>query len=187
MLGNKLLRGNLVYLTANTIDDAEQIAKWFNDLDVSYWSNYHIRLVNTEQKQQRLKQFWENKNFSFAIRTIAEDRYIGIASLDAPDWRNRKTMLGVTIGDKRYWGQGYGSDTVQIMLRYAFLELNLHRVHLGVFSYNTRAIRAYEKIGFVHEGARREALFRDGQYHDMLIMSILRHEWEARYIYQNSQ
>lgn len=181
MLGNNLLRGELTYLTALSDENLTTITGWSNDLDVSYLSFYHMRVFNEEQQRNWLQKSEERKNIGFGIYTREGDLFIGLCSLGSPDWRNRKSMLGITIGDKAYWNHGYGSDATRILLRYAFLELNLHRVYLGVFSYNTRAIHAYEKIGFVHEGTRRHVVFRDGEYHDMLMMALLRHEWEARY------
>lgn len=181
MLGNNLLRGELVYLTANTLDDSEKVAEWFNNFNVATYASYHLSINNAEQQRNRFKQFWERKGFGFGIKTIADDTFIGICTLEPPDWRIRKALLGITIGETDYWGQGYGTDATLIMLRYAFLELNMNRVELGVFDYNTRAIRAYEKIGFVHEGARRQCLYRDGEYHDIFHMAILRAEWEALY------
>ncbi|HQE20210.1 MAG TPA: GNAT family protein, partial [Aggregatilineales bacterium] len=76
--------------------------------------------------------------------------------------------------------RGYGSDAVCVLLRFGFDELNLHRIELGVFDSNQRGIRAYEKAGFVEEGRRREVLWREGRYHDMILMSILEDEWRAR-------
>jgi RimJ/RimL family protein N-acetyltransferase len=86
--------------------------------------------------------------------------------------------LGVGIGNRAYWGQGYGSEAVRLTLGYAFEELNLHRVSLSVLGDNPRAIRAYEKCGFVREGQWRELAHYDGQWSDEVVMGILRSEWE---------
>ncbi|MFN2157525.1 MAG: GNAT family N-acetyltransferase, partial [Anaerolineae bacterium] len=72
-----------------------------------------------------------------------------------------------------YWGKGYGSDAIRTLLRFAFDEMNLHRVQLTVYEDNARAIRAYEKCGFRHEGRLRDAVYRKGRYYDMLLMSVL--------------
>ena len=93
------------------------------------------------------------------------------------DWKNRSAFLGIVIAEKEYWGRGYGSDAIVTLLRFAFGEMNLHRIYLSVFDTNPRAIRCYEKCGFRHEGRAREALFRDGRYHDALQMAILRQEF----------
>ena len=84
------------------------------------------------------------------------------------------------IGNKNYWNQGYGTETMQVMLKHAFETLNLHRIFLRVFEKNPMAVRCYEKVGYVHEGRLREAVYAEGEYSDMLLMSILRGEWEKR-------
>ena len=85
--------------------------------------------------------------------------------------------MGIGIGERQDWNNGYGTDAMQVILRYAFMELNLRRVTLNVFEYNPRAIRSYEKAGFRHEGRIRQYLNRDGQRWDILYMGILREEW----------
>lgn len=85
--------------------------------------------------------------------------------------------MGLGIGERDFWGKGYGTDLMKLILRYAFLEVNLRRVTLTVFEYNPRAIRAYEKAGFRHEGRIRGGLYRDGKRYDELFMGVLREEW----------
>ena len=83
------------------------------------------------------------------------------------------------IGEPEARGQGFGSEVLQLLLRYAFTELNLHRVALNVFEHNPRAIHLYEKTGFTVEGRAREFLNRDGRRWDMIFMGILQEEWQA--------
>jgi len=85
--------------------------------------------------------------------------------------------VGLGIGERDFWGRGYGTDVMKLILRYAFMEINLRRVTLTVFEYNPRAIRSYEKAGFRHEGRLRKLLHRDGRRYDELFMGILREEW----------
>jgi RimJ/RimL family protein N-acetyltransferase len=84
------------------------------------------------------------------------------------------------IGDKRHWNKGLGTEAMQLLLKHGFETLNLHRIYLRVFANNPRAIRSYEKAGFVVDGRLREAHFADGVYIDDLLMSVLRPEWQAR-------
>ena len=88
--------------------------------------------------------------------------------------------LGISIGDKSYWGKGYGRDAVRVLLDYAFRLRNAHKVWLNVNAPNERAIRAYRACGFVEEGRLREQVWGDGQYADLVYMGILREEWKAR-------
>ena len=180
VLGNKLLEGEKVYLTANERHHAEQWADCFNNFEFSYFASFHLRIQTVEQELARFDDHQENDGVSFGIYTKDDERYIGFSSFSPPDWKNRYTWLGISITAPDDWGKGYGTDAVNVMLRYAFYELNLHRVELGVFDYNPRAIRSYEKLGFVHEGVERQKMFRDGHYRDVYRMAILRHEWQTK-------
>ena len=91
----------------------------------------------------------------------------------------QKAELGIMIGEKSYWSQGFGTDALRTLLRFGFDEMNLHRITLLVYDFNERAQAAYNKAGFVEEGRRREALYTEGGYHDIVVMSVLRDEWEA--------
>lgn len=117
--------------------------------------------------------------FAFLIRALDGDRPIGLADLSVNHWAHREAWVAIGLGEREYWGKGYGTEAMRLLLRYAFAELNLARVSLGVFAYNTRAQRSYEKVGFVAEGAMRQRLRRDGQWWDMVVMGILREEWQA--------
>ena len=83
------------------------------------------------------------------------------------------------IGDHDYWSHGYGTDAITTLLRYAFDEMNLHRVWLEVLDDNTRGIACYRKCGFVEEGRKRQDRYRSGSYHDTLVMGVLEDEFRA--------
>ncbi len=121
--------------------------------------------------------------FAFLIRALEADgqpgRLIGLVDLIVDHWSHRNAWLGIGIGERADWGQGYGSDAMRLILRYAFDELNLHRVTLTVFEYNERAIHTYRKLGFQEEGRQRQRLQRDGRWWDMLFMGLLRKEWKS--------
>ena len=112
----------------------------------------------------------------FAIE--ADGRYIGHATIEVGDEQNKRARYRIGIEDPAYWGRGYGSEVTCLMSRYAFEILDLHRVDLRVGAYNTRAVRCYEKCGFRHEGVERDSFFVDDQWHDDLLMAILRQDWE---------
>ena len=110
----------------------------------------------------------------------ADGRYIGYVNIKIKDEANQRASLGIGIDNPSYWGRGYGTEVVRLMLRHAFETLDLHRVSLRVAAYNTRAIRCYEKAGFRHEGVERDSFFVDGKWHDDVLMAVLREEWEAQ-------
>jgi RimJ/RimL family protein N-acetyltransferase len=181
LMPGDLFAGTLVRLTAPRSDDKETLARWSQDAE-------YLRHLDDSPARPRPADYYvedkEEKNhdwrkFEFRIRTLAEDKLIGFIELWV-QWNHQTAWVGIGIGEAEYRGKGYGSDALRVAVSYAFRELGLYRVSLGVFSYNQRAIRAYEKVGFVHEGRLRSALYRDGQRFDHLFMGILRSEWEQQ-------
>jgi RimJ/RimL family protein N-acetyltransferase len=93
----------------------------------------------------------------------------------------RSAELGIMIGNKDYWDKGCGTLVMKLMLKHGFEVLNLNRIYLLVKSNNPRAIRCYEKVGFMHEGSMRQAEYQDGKYFDLIMMSVLKHEWNHNF------
>lgn len=176
----ELFAGHLVRLiAADKEKDAELFGLWNRDSD-------YIRLLDigpsylypNKQIQDWIEESGEGQS-NFVIATLAEDKRIGSVGLEDFDWTSRSAWVGIGIGDPEYRGKGYGTEAMQLVLRYAFTELNLHRVNLGVFDFNKRAIRSYEKCGFKYEGTEREFIYKDDQRWDVFNMGILHSEWEA--------
>jgi RimJ/RimL family protein N-acetyltransferase len=174
-----LFRGELVRFAAPRDEDAAVFGRWSEDagylraLDTDY-----IRPLPLEAFQRADPETPDPLLIEFRLRTLADDRLIGFVALHSIKWNNQAAMLAIGIGEPDYRGRGYGSDALWLILRYAFDELNLYRVGLDVIADNTRAIRSYEKAGFQREGAIREAVARDGKRYDLILMGILREEWQ---------
>jgi RimJ/RimL family protein N-acetyltransferase len=118
------------------------------------------------------------KLFYFVIRSREGDRLVGFARLQWIEWTNGTSHLRLYIGDPADRGKGYGSEALRLILRYAFEELNLHRVTISVAGYNEGAIRFFERAGFVTEVVRRQALQRNGRRWDLRMMGLLKEEWK---------
>lgn len=178
-----LFQGDRVRLSAEEpATFGEAFSRWSRDSEFS-------RLLDTDPPHlwsaRQVKGWLEEDaekdpppEYFFAIYTLDSPRLIGFAVLMHISWDNGDCMVAIGIGEREQWGKGYGTDAMRLMLRYAFTELNLHRVTLGVFEYNLRAIRSYEKVGFRIEGRSRKHLNRDEKRWDMIHMGILRAEWE---------
>lgn len=115
----------------------------------------------------------------FAIRTLADERLIGLIGLYTIFWLHHEAFMGIHIGERDYWGKGYGTDALQVLLRYGFGELNLRRISLSFLEGNARAMRSYEKCGFRLEGRERHAWAYDGRRWDEIYMGLLRDEWRT--------
>lgn len=119
----------------------------------------------------------ENPNIApFAIE--ADGIYIGFCSLMDLQNRNGNLELGIMIGDRNYWDQGYGREVVKLLLHFGFHYLGARRIALTTTAKNERAIRCYQACGFQEEGRPRKVLWIEGEYTDLVNMSILRDEWE---------
>lgn len=177
-----IFRGNLVRLTTEDPEPASKaLSRWARDTEYTrLLDSFPSRLWSAKKIQSWIERDFETgyrDGYFFEILTLAEDKLIGYITLFGLRWPHGDAELGIGLGERAYWGRGYGTDAVRVILRYAFTELNLRRVTLGVFAYNPRAIRAYQKAGFKEEGRLRQYVLREGQRHDMIIMGALRDEW----------
>ncbi len=173
-------RGKLVQLAAVQREYLAQYAEWLNDWEVTENLSPGVPLPqNLDSETEWYERMRQDKDqFLFAILTLKKSQLIGNCGLNHVDWKNRAGIFGIFIGDKKFWGRGYGTDATRVLLRYAFEQLGLNRVELWVYAFNPRAIRAYEKAGFTREGIKRQGLYRNGKFHDEYLMGILREEWE---------
>jgi RimJ/RimL family protein N-acetyltransferase len=182
-MNQSLFQGELVRLgAADAKRDAEMIAKESRNAE-------YLRLLDSDPavpvsakalEAELEEDLEERDSITFVVYTLDGDKAIGFVGLNGISWNNRDAWVGIGIWDAEYRGKGYGTDAMRLALRYAFTELNLHRVTLGVFEYNPRAQRSYQKAGFTLEGRVRQELNRNGQRWDGLYMGILREEWEKK-------
>jgi RimJ/RimL family protein N-acetyltransferase len=174
-----LLRGERLRLTALTKEDLPSIERWQHN---NTFLRFFDALPAYPKSETALEQWLEERQkekdaFLFAVRPLDENTLLGYVELEGILWAHQVGWLSIAIGDPSHWGQGYGTEAMQLLLAFAFGELNLHRVQLTVFSYNLRAIALYEKLGFRREGTFREFMQRDGKRHDMHLYGLLRSEW----------
>ncbi|MDX1378084.1 MAG: GNAT family protein [Anaerolineales bacterium] len=174
--------GRLVRLSALDADQASKaFSRWDRDSEFRRLLDSGVAFLPSQKEMKKWieKDLDERSNdqFWFAMRKLDDDTLLGDISLYVVNWTSRDAFVGLGIGERNFWGKSYGTDAMRVLLRYAFTEVNLKRVTLGVFEYNPRAIRSYEKAGFRHEGRERKSLNKEGKRWDMLFMSILRDDW----------
>ncbi|MEJ5230068.1 MAG: GNAT family protein [Pseudothermotoga sp.] len=174
-----ILKGEKIVLRPVELSDIEQLLN-INDLEVreNLLSVFPLNHIREEEWVRSL--YSTQRDVVFAVVPIEEDKLVGTTGLHGIDWVNRVAEFGIAITDKQYWNRGLGSEAVSLTLKYGFEYLNLHRITLRVYEYNTRGIHVYEKCGFVHEGRMRRARYIKGKYYDVLIMSVLSDEYFAR-------
>lgn len=176
-----MIVGEKVRLRPIERDDLPRYVEWFADPEVRRHLALYLPFSLAQEErwfENLLERLERREDVVLAIET-AEGVHIGNVGLHRIGWRNRNAELGIAIGERSYWNQGYGTDAIRTLLGLAFREMNLHRVFLRVDADNARGIRCYEKAGFRREGVLREAVFKEGAYHNQYIMSILQSEFEA--------
>ncbi len=172
-----ILEGDKVRLRPVREEDLPHFQRWLNDPDVLQWLTLILPKGPTMEEE---RQWWEaeqrNPNdIVWAIET-RDGRLLGDLAL-RPNPLGRWADLGIFIGEKAFWNQGHGTDAVRTVLRYAFAGMRLNRVSLTTDELNARALRCYEKCGFVREGLLRQQRLVDGQFRNSVLMGILRGEF----------
>jgi len=175
--------GSLVALRRPRPDDLAAVVRWYRDPEIARLTRYQTRPMS----QSEIERFFQYRMLApdalaYTIVELPRGRQVGFTTFSSLDPDNGSVLFHITIGERDAWGRGLGTETTRLMLAHAFERLALHRVGLTVFSYNLRAIRAYEKAGFRIEGRLRDAIVRDERYFDEVQMGVLASEWlEARF------
>ena len=172
-----------IRLRAIEREDIPRCMTWLNDPEVTAGLTMHLPMSISDET----RWFESLSNRSVEERPLAIEvktsdgrwKHIGNMGLEGIEWLNRCAGFGIFIGEKSFWNQGYGTEATRLMLKHGFETLNLNRIFLYVYETNPRAIRAYEKVGFVKEGLLRDAIYRNGCYINVLLMSMLRSEWDS--------
>ena len=175
-----MLEGQLVRLRPLEPTDLERAYTWVNDPEVIRY--LALRYPMSRKDEQRWLEEAPTNSFAGGVRLAIETKdgvHIGNLDLHQANAEDRKAGLGIMIGDKDYWSNGYGTDATVTLLRFAFQEMNLNRVWLHVFEFNERAISCYKKCGFQVEGRLRQHRFSQGRYWDTIVMGVLREEFQA--------
>jgi len=177
-----MIVGVRVRLRAVELDDLPRFVSWFNDPEVQRSLPLCVPLSGQDEEnwfQENQKRKPEERTLSVDAQVEDEWMHIGSCGFVEIDPRVQSAEIGITIGNKTCWDQGYGSETLRVLLRHSFDTLNLRRVQLRVFESNLRAIHVYRNLGFQEEGRLRQAHYHAGQYEDVLIMGLLREEWST--------
>jgi RimJ/RimL family protein N-acetyltransferase len=176
-----MLKGLRVTLRSIEREDLPVLWAFNNDLEVELASGgdppIPQSLARLQARFEESLRHGERDGTHFAIE--CDGKIIGICDLFHFDETAQTCELGIIIGDKAYWGQGYGREAVGLLLRYAFQYRNQHKVWLRVNATNERAIRSYRASGFVEEGRQRSQVWSDGGHVDLVLMGVLLDEWKS--------
>jgi len=179
-----MIVGDQIRFRAIEKEDLPSFVRWLNDPEVKQGLSLLYPLSLAEEEEwfaDMLKKHPREKPMAIEIQPDPKKDtwvFVGNCAFFGVDLENRSAEIGIHIGEKEYWDKGFGTRAMKLVLQHGFANMNLHRIHLRVYESNLRAIRSYEKAGFILEGKLREAQHINGSYVDVLLMSVLRHEWQ---------
>ena len=175
-----MLQGKRVLLRSIRHDDLAKLSEFNNDLAVELAGGgdppipQALARLEAEYDQEVARGGRDGPRFAIE----ADGKLIGQCALFNVNATAQTCELGITIGDKEYWGLGYGRESINLLVEYAFRYHNYRKVWLQVHAGNERAMRAYRACGFVEEGRLRAHVWSDGLYDDLVVMGLLREEWQ---------
>lgn len=180
--------GKKLYLRGIEKEDLSgTMFQWPNDPEVTHYmvmgaipnsGSIYCSWNTIEEEYEKLRK--SEKDVVFAIIDKESDNMIGVVGLYDISWIPRHAELRIVIGEKDFWGKGYGTEATKLVVDYAFDKLNLNKVYMGVNAEHKRAIKAYKNAGFIEEGTLRKEQYRNSKYYDAVRMSILREEYYAK-------
>ena len=173
----RVLIGKRVCLRPLAKEDLVHLRKWSEDAEIRGLIGEVTPMSEADCEKFLEKVYADSNRRWFVVVIKNSNQVIGEAGLLRMDPAWRATDVSVIVGEKEEWGKGYGTETILLLLDYAFRHLNFHRVAIGVVGFNERALRFWEKVGFRKEGVYRDGYYYDGKYYDFVMMSILEDEF----------
>lgn len=169
-----------VFLTTQDLDlvmikkeDANQILRWFHDPEVNQFLNNGEFPLTTEFEEKYIVELYEKQSkLQLGIYHREDKKLIGTAGIHNIHNVHLQGSFGIAIGDQKYWGEGYGEQTLKAMLDWSFKIRGLRTITLDVLGNNPRGKRCYEKCGFVQIGVIPKSVFKQGEWHDRNIMIL---------------
>jgi RimJ/RimL family protein N-acetyltransferase len=159
-------------------EDFPFLWKWVNDASINRFIKAIAPVSHYAEKEFINSIGKSDKNLIFAIETKADSTFIGIMGVHNIDWTSGLGTTGALIGNKEYWGKGFGTDAKMLVLHHVFHRLNLRRINSSVIQYNKRSAGSLLKCGYKKEGVRKQMYYRDGKYWDQILFRIFRNEFD---------
>lgn len=172
-----IIEGDELGFTEPKEEYVELYKNWFNDLEVNQFTSSLGAVFTKEEEEDWYEAQAENEEITFTIHHLLDDKPIGNCGLHNINRGPDHAEMGIVLGEKDYWNRGLGTEAVRLITDYGFTALSLHGISLWVKSYNKRAIRVYEKVGYQESGRMRDYYKVDGEYYDQVLMDVLHEEF----------
>ena len=177
-----VIHGRLTFLRPAERADVPTMVRWFNDVETTRYLNARAPMGQALEERwfEEMLARQGQSDWFFLICRLVDGKAMGTIGLFDLDLTNGSAGIGITIAERSELGKGLGTDALESLLDFGFGRLRLERMWLDVYDFNERAVASYRKAGFTQEGVARHGAYRDGRWVDVIAMSILRDEWDAR-------
>lgn len=177
-----ILKGKKVSLAVSLSEDKEKWLLWVNDREIQNMVGNPMRIYFESDFDEILEELRKSKEkmVNFAVVENEKEELVGFCGIGTIDWRSRKAVVWYFIG-KEHWGKGYGTETLALLCRFAFENMNLRKLYTYVYEPNRASIRVLEKNGFKLAGRLEEHTYLPGYgYVDELIYELLEKDWKVK-------
>jgi len=166
-----MLIGDKTVIRAIELDDINLLLKWREDPEISFLLGREFPLSTEMQKKWYERTLNNSSKRKFIVET--KDKIsIGMLGIMDIDLKNRHCECGITIGEKNYWGQGFASDALSVIIKYLFEELGMNRIYAKIYEYNQKSLKLFNSLGFQIDGEIKDFIYTDGKYYNMFILSL---------------
>jgi RimJ/RimL family protein N-acetyltransferase len=175
------LHSERIYLREVRTEDADEAYhRWMNDPEVTRYLESRFFPTPIESLQNFINnQAADQNNVFMAICLRKDKRHIGNIKLGPINWIHRFAEIGILIGEKDFWGQGYGTEAIGLLVSYAFDSLNLHKLTAGCYEPQKASLKAFQNNGFQIEGVRKNHCYCDGTFVDAVLLGLINDKWNS--------
>lgn len=177
--GIVMLKNDKVMLRSVRMSDCDSFLKWLNDPEVISSLGFYLPVTEMAEKKW-IESYGQNKNsleVMFVIETIEDPRPIGFCVINKINYKDRNAEFTIVIGESEKWSKGLGSEASKLIIGFAFNQLNLHRIYTGAYDFNQKSISMLKRLGFEEEGCQRQAVYKNGEYHNVILFGLLKEEF----------
>ncbi len=171
---NLFIEGEHVYLREIQISDVnKKYCNWMNDTEITQYLESRFEKWSIKKLKDYVGKILKNPDYVFfAIISKDENKHIGNIKIGPINRIHKFADVGIVIGEKSFWGKGYATEAIKLVVSYAFNTLNLHKLTAGAYANNIGSIKAFQKAGFLVEGRRKKHFSSDGNYIDGILLGI---------------
>ncbi len=174
-----IIEGKRVKMRPIERKDLDYTLNWANNPEIAYYTGYMYPISMEMEVKWYERILAEESRKTFIIET-KDDVVIGLTAILNIDWKNRKAELSMLIGNKEYWGQGYGRESVRTMLNHIFNNMGLNKVYGRIIDYNQAALKMDLKAGYSQEGNIKDDIMIQGEFHDRYLIGITKAEFNTQ-------